>query len=468
MIEGSRCESDFAGEVRVPDDALWGAQTQRAKDAFTMSSLRLPVVYVRVLGALKRAAAEANRDLGLLDHDLAEVIVEAADEVAAGAHDAHFDIDLFQTGSGTNMNMNANEVIANRANQLLGRPLGAKRPVHPNDHVNLGQSSNDVTPTVIHAAALWEIRRRLVPALERLRESLAAVARRTHDVVKIGRTHLQDAVPITFGQEFDGYAGQIDRGLRRILVAREGLSEVALGGTAVGTGLNGHPQFATAVLERLAAALEIEVRETDGHFQAQNTVDEVVFASGALRTVAVSVLKIVEDVRWMSSGPAGGLGEITIDSLGMGSSIMPGKTNPVVAEAALQVVAKVIGNDATIAAASGRGSFEMIVTSPVVAHALLESIAILAGACDVLAERCIDTIEVTDRGARQVLRSPMLATALSPLVGYDRAAQVMAECARSGRPVLDVAKEQLDLPEDLLVEVLDPVRMTRGPGVSSP
>ncbi|MGP3536094.1 class II fumarate hydratase [Microbacterium sp. RD1] len=459
MSAGVRWEHDFAGAVAVPDEALWGAQTQRARDAFTMSSLRLPSSYVHVLGSLKRAAALANDELGLLDPVIAGAVVRAAGEVASGRHDSQFDIDLFQTGSGTNMNMNANEVIANRANQILGHPLGGKHPVHPNDHVNLGQSSNDVTPTVIHVAALVEIERRLVPALERLLESLRATAQRTAGVVKTGRTHLQDAVPIRLGQEFDGYAGQIKRGLRRLRAAAEGLAEVALGGTAIGTGLNTHPAFATLTLGHLSREYGVEVRETDGHFQAQNTVDEVVFASGALRTIAVSILKIAEDIRWMVSGPQAGFAEITVDPLGMGSSIMPGKTNPVIAEATLQVVAKVLGNDATIAAASGRGNFEIIVTSPVVAHALLESIDILAGASTVLAERCIDSVEPTERGPQQVQRVAMLATALSPLVGYERAAEIMKAAATSGRAVLDVAREELDIPDDILRRVLDPASM---------
>lgn len=456
----SRLERDFVGDVSIPAEALWGAQTQRAREAFLISSLRLPPTYVHVLGELKRAAAMANTDLGLLEPDLAEAIITAAEEVASGRHDDHFDIDLFQTGSGTNMNMNANEVIANRANQLLGFPIGGKHPVHPNDHVNKGQSSNDVTPTVIHVAALWMIHRSLIPAVEQLRASLNAIALKTDHVVKTGRTHLQDAVPIRMGQEFTGYAGQLDRGLHRLHAACEGLSEVALGGTAIGTGLNGHPEFAFRTLSHLSSSIGVEVQETTNHFQAQNNVDAIIFASGALRTIAASLLKFANDIRWMSSGPRSGLAEISIDSLGMGSSIMPGKANPVIAEAVLQVAAKVVGNDATISAASGGGNFEIIVTSPVVGYSLLESIDILSGACRVFAERCIDSIEPNQEGPAKVERTLMLATALSPLIGYDRAAAIMALAAKRGSTVLQVACDELDLPEETISRLLDPTAMT--------
>ncbi|WP_214401306.1 class II fumarate hydratase [Pseudonocardia lacus] len=457
---GHRQEVDFGGTVAVPDGALWGAQTQRAIEAFTISDLRLPRGYLRGLGALKRAAARANAELGLLDPALAEVIATAAGEVADGTLDGHFRVDVFQTGSGTNTNMNANEVIANRANQLLGAPLGAKHPVHPNDHVNRGQSSNDVTPTVVHLAAQEAITHRLVPAFARLARSLRVVARATDGVVKTGRTHLQDAVPIRLGQEFLGHAGQVERSLQRIRAAQHGLAEVALGGTAVGTGLNTHPGFAGRVVAALAEEFAVELRETENHFQAQNNLDAVVFASGALRTAAVSLLKIADDVRWMSSGPRTGLAEIEVPSLSMGSSIMPGKTNPVVAEAVCQVAAKVSGNDATIALAGGRGNFELTVMTPVVAYCLLESIELLAGAAGVFAERCVDGIRATDAGPAAVERSLMAATALTPRLGYDEAAAIAAEARRSGRTIREVARERTDLPDDELRELLDPRRMT--------
>ncbi|OZM80841.1 lyase family protein [Pseudonocardia sp. MH-G8] len=459
-FRGSRQEVDFGGAVMVPDSALWGAQTQRAVETFTISDLRLPRSYTAALGSLKRAAARANTDLGLLAPPLAEAIVASAGEVADGLLDDHFPVDVFQTGSGTNTNMNANEVIANRANQLLGMPLGTKRPVHPNDHVNLGQSSNDVTPTVVHLTAQAAITHRLVPAFSHLAASLRALAEATDDVVKPGRTHLQDAVPIRLGQEFLGHAGQIERTLDRFRSAQSGLAEVALGGTAVGTGLNTHPGFAGRVVAALAAEFDVELRETENHFQAQNTLDAVVFASGALRTAAVGLLKIADDVRWMSSGPRAGLGEIEVPGLSMGSSIMPGKTNPVVAEAVCQVAAKVTGNDATIALAGGRGSFELTVMTPIVAYSLLESIELLAGAATVFADRCISGIRATSAGPAAVERGLMMVTALSPRIGYDEAAAIAAEARTSGRTIREVARERTDLREDELSELLDPRRMT--------
>ncbi|MCO1659899.1 class II fumarate hydratase [Pseudonocardia humida] len=459
-LAGSRQEVDFGGTVAVPDGALWGAQTQRAIETFTISDLRLPRGYLRGLGSLKRAAARVNAGLGLVDPALAEAIAIAAGEVADGLLDGHFRVDVFQTGSGTNTNMNANEVIANRANQLLGAPLGAKHPVHPNDHVNRGQSSNDVTPTVVHLAAQTAITHRLVPAFAHLAQSLRAVARATDGVVKTGRTHLQDAVPIRLGQEFLGHAGQVERSLERLRAAQRGLAEVALGGTAVGTGLNTHPEFAGRVVAALVEEFAVELRETGNHFQAQNNLDAVVFASGALRTAAVSLLKIADDVRWMSSGPRTGLAEIEVPSLSMGSSIMPGKTNPIVAEAVCQVAAKVSGNDAAIALAGGRGNFELTVMTPVAAYCLLESIELLSGAASVFADRCVVGIRATDAGPAAVERSLMTATALAPRLGYDEAAAIAAEARRSGRTIREVARERTDLPEDELRELLDPRRMT--------
>jgi fumarate hydratase class II len=458
-----RTEVDFGGTVVVPGSALWGAQTQRAMETFTISDLRLPRRYTGALGSLKRAAARANADLGLLEATIAQALVAAAGEVADGLLDEHFRVDVFQTGSGTNTNMNANEVIANRANQLLGMPLGTKHPVHPNDHVNLGQSSNDVTPTVVHLTAQAAITHRLVPAFAHLATSLRVIAEATDDVVKPGRTHLQDAVPIRLGQEFLGHAGQIERGLERIRTAQRGLAEVALGGTAVGTGLNTHPEFAGRVVPALADEFDVELRETENHFQAQNNLDAVVFTSGALRTAAVSLLKIADDVRWMNSGPRAGLGEIELPSLFMGSSIMPGKTNPIVAEAVCQVAAKVTGNDATIAMAGGRGNFELTVMSPVVAYCLLESIELLAGAATVFADRCISGIRATSAGPAAVERSLMTVTALSPRIGYDQAAAIAAEARASERTIREVARERADLSEDELSDLLDPRRMT-GPG----
>ncbi len=462
-----RVERDFAGEVEVAEDHLWGAQTQRALDAFAISELRMPRSFVRTLGSLKRAAAQANNTLGLLEDRLATAIVQAAGEIAAGEFDDQFRIDLFQTGSGTNTNMNANEVIANRANHLLGRPLGSKYPVHPNDHVNLGQSSNDVTPTVIHTAAQVALTHRLLPALRHLHAALVALARRTDGVVKSGRTHLQDAVPIRMGQEFAGHAGQIARGIRRIESAQADVTEVALGGTAVGTGVNTHQEFAARVVATLAAEFDIELRETGNHFQAQNCMDAVVLVSGALRTVAVSLLKITEDIRWMSSGPVAGLGEITVPTLGMGSSIMPGKTNPVIAEAVSQAAVKVIGNDATVVAAGSRANFEITVMSPVTAYALLESIDILAGSAITFADRCLNGVTPTDTGPQVVAHNAMLATALAPCLGYDQAADIAKTAGAQGRTVLDTARAMTDIPDDDLLMLLD-ARLMTGSLVSKP
>ncbi|MDV3126146.1 class II fumarate hydratase [Mycobacterium sp. 21AC1] len=467
MSEPARVERDFAGEVEVRADHLWGAQTQRALNAFTISDLRMPQALVRTLGSLKRAAAQSNNGLGLLDDRLTAVIVRAAGEIAAGEHDDQFRIDLFQTGSGTNTNMNANEVIANRANQLLGQSLGAKTPVHPNDHVNLGQSSNDVTPTIIHATAQTALTHRLLPALRYLYATLADLARRTGDVVKSGRTHLQDAVPIRMGQEFAGHAGQIARGIRRIEATQAGLAEVALGGTAVGTGVNTHPDFAARVVAKLADEFDIDLRETGNHFQAQNCSDAVVFVSGALRTVAVSLLKITEDIRWMSSGPVAGLAEITVPTLGMGSSIMPGKTNPVIAEAVSQAAVKVIGNDATIVAAGSRANFEITVMSPVTAYALLESVDILIGAATTFADRCLAGVCPTGTGPRLVAHNAMLATALAPRIGYEKAAAIAKTAAARQKSVLDTARAMSDVPQDDLVTLLDATSMTGPVGVET-
>ena len=455
-----RRERDFGGDVQVMGGALWGAQTQRALDAFTISDLRLPSAFTHALGSLKRAAARANSDLGRLDPSLAGAIATAAGEIADGRHDDQFRVDVFQTGSGTNTNMNANEVIANRANEVLGAPLGSRHPVHPNDHVNLGQSSNDVIPTVTHLAAQIAITHRLLPALGHLTDQLSAIAAATDGVVKTGRTHLQDAVPIRLGQVFSGHAGQVERSIGRIRTSQHGLAEVALGGTAVGTGLNTHPEFAGRVIAALATEYVVDLQETQNHFQAQNNLDAAVSASGALRTTAVSLLKIADDVRWMNSGPRTGLGEIEVPSLSMGSSIMPGKTNPIIAEAVCQVAAKVIGNDATIATAGGRSNFEITIMSPVAAYSLLESIELLAGAARVFADHCVAGIRATGAGPAGVERSLSMATALAPRLGYDAAAAIAAEARASDRSVRDVARERTNLPDAELTSLLDPHQMT--------
>ena len=455
-----RKERDSMGEVEVPRDALFGAQTRRALDNFPISDLRKPRRFVQALGAIKLEAANVNHELGLLDEDLRNAIVRAAEEVMEGELDNQFVLDVFQTGSGTSTNMNANEVISNRAIQGLGGELGSKAPVHPNDHVNMGQSSNDVIPTAIHLSALISMHRDLLPALEKLQNALADKAREFDDVIKTGRTHLQDATPIRLGQEFEGYAGQIERGITRIHKAMDELSEVALGGTAVGTGVNTHPEFASRVAERLSARFGVELRETGNHFQAQSAMDGTVFASGALKTVAVSLMKIANDIRWLGSGPRAGIGEIALPEVQPGSSIMPGKVNPVIAESAAMVAAQVMGNDATITIAGQSGNFELNVMLPLIAYNLLQSIDLLANAADNLTDQCVTGIQATERGPDLVEKGLMLATALAPEIGYDRAAEISKEAYKTGRTIREVAREKTDLSEEELDRLLDARKMT--------
>src|SRR3712207_1083471 len=455
-----RVERDSMGEVAVPRDALFGAQTRRALDNFPISYLRKPRRFVQALGAVKLEAANVNHELGLLDKELRDAIVRAAEEVMEGELDDQFVLDVFQTGSGTSTNMNANEVISNRAIQLLGGELGSKNPVHPNDHVNKGQSSNDVIPTAIHLAALVSIKGDLIPALEKLQVALEVKASEFDDVVKTGRTHLQDATPIRLGQEFQGYAGQIERGILRVRKAMDDLSEVALGGTAVGTGVNAHPEFASRVCERLSRRFGVEVRETENHFQAQSAMDGTVFASGALKTVAVSLMKIVNDVRWLGSGPRAGIGEIALPEVQPGSSIMPGKVNPVIAESAAMVAAQVMGNDATITIAGQSGNFELNVMLPLIAYNLLQSIELLANASENLTDQCVAGIQATERGPELVEKGLMLATALAPEIGYDRAAEISKEAYKTGRTIREVAREKTDLTEVELDKLIDARKMT--------
>ncbi len=462
-VRGTRSERDSMGPVRVPKEAYYGASTMRAVRNFPISGLRFPRRFIRALGLIKRSAAEVNADLGLLEPRLAEAIAHAADEVAEGRLDDQFVVDVFQTGSGTSTNMNANEVIANRAAELLGGRRGSKL-VHPNDHVNLGQSSNDVIPTAIHLSALLAIREELAPGLSELRALLAAKAEEFWPVVKTGRTHLQDATPIRLGQEFQGYAGQVARALRRLEGAATELEEVALGGTAVGTGLNTHPQFAARVCERLSAATGLAVRETDNHFQAQSNLDAVVGCSGALRAAAIALLKIANDISLLGSGPRAGLGELTLPEVQPGSSIMPGKVNPVIPEALIQVCAQVIGNDATVAVAGERSFFELNTMMPVAGYNLLQSIELLGAAARNFAERCVDGLQATERGPELVERGLGIATGLAPIIGYDAAAEIAKEAAGSGRTIRDVAQERTELSDEDLQRALDPSSMTE-PGL---
>ena len=455
-----RKERDSMGEVEVPRDALFGAQTRRALDNFPISDLRKPRRFVQAVGAIKLEAANANHELGLLDEEIRNGIVEAAEEVVDGELDKHFVLDVFQTGSGTSTNMNANEVISNRAIQIMGGELGSKSPVHPNDHVNMGQSSNDVIPTAIHLSALISIKEDLLPSLEKLQTALEEKASQFDDVVKTGRTHLQDATPIRLGQEFKGYAGQIQRGIQRVQKAREDLAEVALGGTAVGTGVNTHPEFASKVCERLSERFGVEIRETENHFQAQSAMDGAVFTSGALRTVAVSLMKIANDIRWLGAGPRANLAELALPEVQPGSSIMPGKVNPVIAESAMMVSAQVIGNDATIALAGQGGNFELNTMLPLIAYNLLQSIEILGSAAANLANQTVTGLEATERGPELVEKGLMLATSLAPEVGYDKATDIAKEAFKTDKTIREVAREQTDLSEEELDEALDAKKMT--------
>ncbi len=455
-----RVERDSMGEVEVPRDALFGAQTRRALDNFPISDLRFQRRFVEALGAIKLEAAVVNNELGLLDGEIKDSIVRAAEEVVDGSLDNQFVLDIFQTGSGTSTNMNANEVISNRAIQLVGGELGSKSPVHPNDHVNKGQSSNDVIPTAIHLAALISIERDLIPGLKKLQDALRDKSREFDGVVKTGRTHLQDATPIRLGQEFEGHAGQIERGLQRLGKAQEDLAEVALGGTAVGTGVNTHPEFASKVCAKLYDRFGVEVRETENHFQAQSAMDAAVFASGALKTVAVSLMKISNDIRWLGAGPRASLAEIALPEVQPGSSIMPGKVNPVIAESVTMVAAQVIGNDATVAIAGQSGNFELNVMLPVLAYNLLQSIEILGSASANLADQCVSGIEATDRGPALVEQGLMLATALAPEVGYDKAAEIAKQAYKEDRTIRELAREQTDLSEEDLDKLLDARKMT--------
>jgi fumarate hydratase class II len=457
---GTRKERDTMGELDVPSQAYYGVQTARAVENFPISSLRLSRPMLRALGLIKRAAAQVNEELGFLDAAVAKAIRQAAEEVIDGRLDDHFPVDIFQTGSGTSSNMNVNEVIANRAAELLGGQRGSKL-VHPNDHVNLGQSSNDVIPTAIHLAALEQIERELVPALQQLQIALTAKAKEFDRIVKIGRTHLQDATPVRLGQEFSGYARQVELGIARVKQSRGSLGELALGGTAVGTGLNTHPEFAARVIGLLAKETGCSLREAQNHFEAQAAQDSVVEASGALRTVAVSLMKIANDIRWMGSGPRCGLGEIILPATQPGSSIMPGKINPVIAESTMMVAAQVIGNDVTVTVAAQAGNFELLVMLPVMAHNLLESILLLARASQNLACRCVAGIESDSaRCQASIEQSLAMCTALAPEIGYEAAAEIAKEAYKTGKTVREVAEAHNLMPPDRLKQLLDPWRMT--------
>jgi fumarate hydratase class II len=456
-VSDFRVEHDTLGEVRVPRGAKWAAQTQRAVENFPVSGMAIEAALIRALARLKAAAAAENARLGVVDPDVAEAIAEAATEVAAGAWDGEFPVDVFQTGSGTSSNMNMNEVLATLATEKRGRR------VHPNDEVNASQSSNDVFPSAVHVAATDGVVHDLIPALAHLVEALRAKAEEWRSVVKAGRTHLMDATPVTLGQEFGGYAAAVEHGIERLQSVLPRLGELPLGGTAVGTGLNAPIGFAAGVIERLASDLGLPLREARDHFEAQGGRDALVEASGALRTVAVSLYKCANDLRWMGSGPRCGLAEIHIPDLQPGSSIMPGKVNPVIPEAVCQVVAQVVGNDAAVAFAGAAGNFELNIMLPVMGRNVLESIRLLASVSRLFADRCVAGIEAdVERTRAYALSSPAIATALNPYIGYEAAAKVVKTAAAEGKDLRTVVLEQgLMNPEDL-DRVLDPEAMTRG------
>ncbi|MCH2528449.1 MAG: class II fumarate hydratase [SAR202 cluster bacterium] len=460
MSNKVRIEKDSMGEMEVPIDALYGASTMRAVLNFPISDLKFSREFIRALGLIKQSAAKANMDLGFLDIEIGKAIVEAAEEVIEGKLDQHFVLDIFQTGSGTSTNTNANEVIANRASQLMGGELGS-RLVHPNDNVNLGQSSNDVIPTAIHVSSLIAIKEQLEPALNTLSKSLNDKSQEFWSVIKTGRTHLQDATPIRLGQEFSGFAGQIENGLVRVERIKEALSEVALGGTAVGTGVNTHPEFSSRVCKIVSEVAGISVRETSNHFQAQSTLDAAVEASGTLRAIATSLHKIANDIRFMACGPRAGIGEIILPEVQPGSSIMPGKINPVISESVIQVVAQVYGNDATVAVSGQGGYFELNTMMPVVAFNILQSISLLASSANNFAVQCVDGIQSTSTGPDMVERGLMLGTALAPEIGYDLAADIAKTAAREGSTIREVAKIKTELTDDKLTELLNPEEMTK-------
>src|SRR5215468_6512481 len=455
----TRVERDSMGEMEVPADALYGASTQRAVINFPISGQRFPRRFIRAQALVKRAAAEVNGDLGLLGPDRAAAIASAAQDVADGRYDQHFPIDVYQTGSGTSTNTNFNEVIANLASQRLGAR------VHPNDDVNKCQSSNDTIPTAMQLAAAQSIQDELMPGLERLRAALAAKADEFMPVVKTGRTHLQDATPIRLGQEFTGYAGQVEESIRRAREARDELVVVPLGGTAVGTGINAHPDYARRACARLSALTGLEVREASNHFHAQAALDAVIAAHGALRTVALSLWKVASDIRLMGMGPRAGIAELALPETQPGSSIMPGKVNPVMVESLTMVIARVVGNDATVGFSQTGSFLELNVMMPVAAVAMLESITLLANSARNLSERCIEEVQATGRGPELVEKGLMLATAFAPVIGYDEAARMAKEAFRTGKTIRELARDR-GFQEEELDRIIDPAKLTE-PGLGS-
>jgi fumarate hydratase class II len=455
-----RLERDSMGELEVPAQAYYGGNTRRAELNFPISNLRLGRSFIKAIGQIKQSAAFVNLDLGAIESDIAQAIIASAGRVIEGEFDDQFVVDVFQTGSGTSTNMNANEVISNVAIESLGGTIGSRTPVHPNDHVNKGQSSNDVFPSAIHLAAAVSIKDNLIPALQELENSLREKSKEFWGIVKTGRTHLQDATPIRLGQEFLGYAGQLELGRKRAEKALAELSVLALGGTAVGTGIGMHPEFSSRVITRLGELTGLNLSESTNHFQAQSTLDAVVSASGELKSIAVGMLKISNDLRWLGSGPRAGIGEIKLPEVQPGSSIMPGKVNPVIAESVAMVSAQVIGNDTTITIAGQSGNFELNVMMPVAAHNILESIELLATSAKNLARQCINGLTATDKGPEMVMEGLAICTALAPIIGYDAAAAIAHEASQNGETIKEVALRVSDLTSAQLDKILDPLSMT--------
>ena len=450
------------GDMQIPDDAYYGAQTQRAVENFPISGITISKSMIQALGKIKRSAAIVNHELGLLDDDRKNAIVQAADEIIEGKLDSQFPVDIYQTGSGTSSNMNCNEILSNRASEIMGGKIGAKDPVHPNDHVNLGQSSNDVIPTAIHIAANTMLEEELIPALQNLANELDKKATAFSDIVKIGRTHLQDATPITLGQEFSGYAQMVKNGIKRIQNAQGFLSELALGGTAVGTGINTKAQFGTHMAKEITRFTGITFVEASNHFEAQGAQDAAVETSGALKTVAVSLSKIANDIRWLGSGPRAGLGELILPAVQPGSSIMPGKTNPVICEAMIQACAQVIGNDMAITIGGQGGVFELNLMLPLIAHNLTNSITILSNGTIVFTEKLIIGLKANkEKCAGYIEGSLAMCTSLAPVIGYDKAADIAYKAYNSGKTVREIAIEENVLDKDKLNELLDPLSMTK-------
>ncbi len=450
-----RIEKDSMGEVKVPKDALYAAQTQRAVDNFPISGLRIPRALIRALGLIKQTAADVNLELGLLDKKKAKAIHKAARQVSKGKYDDHFPIDIFQTGSGTSSNMNTNEVVANLASELAGEKI------HPNDHVNMGQSSNDVIPTAIHVAAYLETTEVLLPALEHLQKVINEKAKKYNKVVKTGRTHLMDAMPVRVSQEMSGWASQIKHGIDRIKASLPRVAELAQGGTAVGTGVNAHPEFAKKFAKRLGEETGIPFKRSKNFFESLATQDAIVELSGQLKTVAVSLMKISNDLRWMNSGPIAGIGEIALPALQPGSSIMPGKINPVIPEAVTMVAAQVIGNDVTATIGGQSGVFELNVMLPVVAHNVLQSIEILASGSRVLADKAIKGFTLNEKKIADLVdKNPILVTALNPIIGYDKGAKIAKTAYAEGKSLKEVALKETDLKPEELDKILDPMKLT--------